>query len=435
MLSKGVHMKESKYNVFVEHEGQHLIFNSRTTATAALDKPAMDILDEVRQGAEVERTDLVKAMEKAGFLVDDCIDELQQLEVRYNLGKYEKTGLDLIVAPTMSCNFACPYCYEDPKSGIMSEEIQDKIISLVEDFAKNGQKIKITWFGGEPLLAKNVIYRMSEKFIEICENNKVEYDANIITNGYLMDEATVLKLKEYRVTEVQITIDGLPATHNQKRRLKNNSGEPTFDRIVENVMLAKKHGIAPTVRINTDKQIQRELKELVELMIEKGLGEDLYLGYLEGNTDSCKGYAANCISYEEFAKTYLDYEKLLLSKNIKPGYPLLHHTYCGADYLYSYVIEPSGNMYKCWNEVGIEKYSIGNIGTCENYEQLIKNPIQSCTKFMTWSPFSFEKCRECSYLPICAGGCPYNGQRAGEPVCDRWKYVLEDYIKLTCDAS
>lgn len=428
-------MKESKYNVCVEHNGQHLMFNSRTTATAALDKPAMDILDAVRQGAEVEETDLVKEMEKAGFLVDDFINELQQLEVRYNLGKYEKTGLDLIVAPTMTCNFACPYCYEAPKSGIMSEEIQDKIISLVEDFAKNGQKIKITWFGGEPLLAKDVIYRMSERLIEICEKNSVEYEANIITNGYFMDEATALKLKEYRVTEVQITLDGLPATHNQKRRLKNNSGEPTFDRIVENVIRAKKLGISPAIRVNIDKQTQSELEQLVELMIEKGLGEDLYLGYLEGNTDSCKEYAANCLSHEEFAKTYVDYEKLLLSKNLKPGYPLLHHTYCGADYLYSYVIEPKGNMYKCWNEVGIEKYRIGNIGTCEDYEKLIKNPNQNYAKFLTWSPFNFEKCRECSSLPICAGGCPYNGHRAGEPVCERWKYVLGDYIKLTCDAS
>lgn len=428
-------MKESKYNVCVEHNGQHLMFNSRTTATAALDKPAMEILDAVRQGAEVEETDLARAMEKAGFLVDDCINELQQLEVRYNLGRYEKTGLDLIVAPTMTCNFTCPYCYESPKSGIMSEEIQDKIISLVEDFARNGQKIKITWFGGEPLLAKAVIYRMSERLLEICEKNKVEYEATVITNGYLMDEATVLKLKDYRVTEVQITLDGLPASHNQKRRLKNNSGEPTFDRIVENIIQAKKQGIAPAIRVNIDKQTQTELKQLVELMIEKGLGEDLYLGYLEGNTDSCKGYAANCLSHEEFAKTYLDYEKLLLSRNLKPGYPLLHHTYCGADYLYSYVIEPNGNMYKCWNEVGLDEYRIGNIGTCENYEQLIKNPNQNYAKFLTWSPFSFEKCRACSFLPICAGGCQYNGRRAGEPVCERWKYVLGDYIKLTCDAS
>lgn len=428
-------MKESKYNVCVEHNGQHLMFNSRTTATAALDKPARDILDAVRQGAEVEETELVKAMEKAGFLVDDFINELQQLEVRYNLGRYEKSGLDLIVAPTMACNFSCPYCYESAKSGIMSVEIQDKIISMAEDFARSGQKIKITWFGGEPLLAKEVIYRTSERLIEICEKNKVEYEATIITNGYLLDEATVRKLKEYRVSEAQITLDGLPATHNQKRRLKNNTGDPTFDQIVENIILAKKHGIAPAIRINIDKQTQTELKQLVELMIEKGLGEDLYLGYLEGNTDSCKGYAANCLSHEEFAKTYVDYEKLLLAKNLKPGYPLLHHTYCGADYLYSYVIEPNGNMYKCWNEVGIDKYRIGNIGTCEDYEQFIRNPNENYAKFLTWSPFNFEKCRECSFLPICTGGCQYNGQRAGEPVCDRWKYVLGDYIKLTCDAS
>ena len=91
-------MKESRYNISVIYNGEHLMFNSRTIATAALDRPALDILDTVRQGNEVKETDLVKEMKRVGFLVDDATDELQQLEMNYNLGKYEKSGLGLVLS-------------------------------------------------------------------------------------------------------------------------------------------------------------------------------------------------------------------------------------------------------------------------------------------------------------------------------------------------
>lgn len=427
-------MKESRYNISVEHNGKYLMFNSRTIATAVLDRPALDILDAVRQGIEIEKTDLVKEMKRVGFLVDDDADELQQLEMNYNLGKYEKDGLGLVIAPTMACNFVCPYCFEGTQKGTMSEELQNKIISIVTDFAENGQNINITWFGGEPLLAKETIYSMSEQLIEICQREKVDYEAGMITNGYLLDEETVLKLKEYKLSSMQITLDGLSETHNKKRKLKNNSEVPTFDRILENILLVKKLKIDVAIRINMDKDTQRELEQLLELMTENGLGEDLYLGHLQANTDSSKEFAENCLNTEEFACVCADFENLLFSKNLQTDYPAPTRIGCGADYLYSYVIDADGEMYKCWNDIGIKANSIGNICALEEFSQLMQNPNKNYTEYLTWSPFKFEKCRECSILPICMGGCQYNGRQAGEPICENWKYELEKYIKLKCDA-
>ena len=428
-------MKESKYNICVEHNGQYLLFNSRTIATAALDTPALDVLETVRQGAELGESELTKEMKRVGFLIDDSIDELQQLEMSYNASKYGKTGLGLVIAPTMACNFACPYCFEGTQKGMMSKSLQDKIISLVSEFAKNGQSINITWFGGEPLLARDTIYSMSEQLMEICQREKVEYEAGMITNGYLLDEETVQKLKECKVASIQITLDGLPETHNQKRKLRNNSGEPTFDRILENTLLAKNHGISTSIRINVDKETQGELAQLLELMIEKELSDNLYLGHVQGNTDGSKEFFENCLSTEEFARVCSEYEHLLFSKKIQTDYPTPTRMGCGADYLYSYVIDADGDMYKCWNEIGNKKCSIGNIESLEEISQLVQNPNQNYTKYLTWSPFNFRKCRECKILPICMGGCQYNGREKGEPICENWKYELEEYIKLKCDAA
>ncbi len=428
-------MKESRYNISMEYKGQQLLFNSRTIATAALDEAALEILDAIRKGEQVENSNLALEMKRVGFLVDDAIDELQQLEMNYNLSKYQKLGVGLVIAPTMACNFSCPYCFEGVQKGVMSEELQNKIASLVAYYAKEGQDITITWFGGEPLLSKEDIYRMSEKMISICDKEHVNYTAGIITNGYLLDEECILKLKEFKVEFVQITLDGLPETHNKKRKLKSNSHEPTFDCIVNNIILAKNKGLRIAVRVNVDKETQSELEPLLELMVEKGIGQELHLGHVCADTDSSKGFCSKCLDNKEFAQVAVNFERLLFAKKISTNYPVPVRTKCGADYLYSFVIDADGDIYKCWNDIGIKETRIGNISEIECFEQLAQIPNQNYTKYMTWSPFSFEKCRACKILPICQGGCLYNGIEGGKPVCDNWKYELEEYIKLKYDAA
>ncbi|WP_419026490.1 radical SAM protein [Emergencia sp.] len=427
-------MKESKYNIYVEYKDQYLVFNSRTIATAALDKEAIDILEAVRRGESIEQSDLAKQMKRVGFLVDDEADELQQLEMKYNWGKYQPSGLGLVIAPTMACNFVCPYCFEGMQTGILSEELQEKILSMVSVFAKDGQNVDITWFGGEPLLAKDIIYCMSERMMEICQKEQVCYEAGIVTNGYLLDEETILKLKKYKVTSMQITLDGLHDTHNKKRRLKNGSGEPTFTKIIENAVRAKEHEFEMAIRVNVDKETEKELEPLLDFAIEKGLSENLYLGHVIANTDSSKSFCDNCLSTEEFARTAVKFEKLLFKANLPTDYPVPTRTKCGADYLYSYVIDADGDVYKCWNDIGIKKNSIGSLKNAESIDVFMENPNFNYTKYMTWSPFNYDKCRQCKLLPFCMGGCPYNGIGIGEPICENWKYELEEYIKLKCDA-
>ena len=64
-------MKESRYNISMEYKGQQLLFNSRTIATAALDEAALEILDAIRKGEQVENSNLALEMKRVGFLVED----------------------------------------------------------------------------------------------------------------------------------------------------------------------------------------------------------------------------------------------------------------------------------------------------------------------------------------------------------------------------
>ena len=70
---------------------------------------------------------------------------------------------------------------------------------------------------------------MSKKFIEICDKYGVRYQANIITNGYLLNKEIVKELEDIHVKHIQVTIDGPKDIHDKRRFLKGKQG--TFDKI------------------------------------------------------------------------------------------------------------------------------------------------------------------------------------------------------------
>lgn len=93
----------------------------------------------------------------------------------------------------------------------------DAIIDMVEKMVEQKNDISITWYGGEPLIGKHIIYSLSEKFIKICNKYSVNYGAYMVSNGFLVTEEVIEQLKKYKVTGVQLTIDGPPEIHNIRR--------------------------------------------------------------------------------------------------------------------------------------------------------------------------------------------------------------------------
>lgn len=332
----------------------------------------------------------------------------------------------------MACNFACPYCYEQAKPGIMSQEVQDKIIELAKEAAEHKKNVDFTWYGGEPLLAKKVIYSLSERVMKICEENKVEYSSSIITNGYLLEDEDVELFKKYKIDSVQITIDGTREIHNTRRILKNG-GEGTFDTIIANVKkLYGKVGIS--LRVNIDKTNIQDTMNLIDFFKAEGL-EGLFVnfGHVSPYTENNKSISSTCLSVEQYSKESLKLQEYLHDNGFRssgfPYYPGIKANYCGADSISTYVIDPEGYKYKCWNEVGDSRVAVGNI--MWEAKDVPDHMIAREVSYMTWSPFESEECRECYLLPICMGGCPYTGRALGKNHCERWKYSLMETLTKT----
>jgi len=99
-------------------------------------------------------------------------------------------GVSLTICPTMNCNFDCPYCFENHRPGKMSPEVQDDVVNLARRIleVRSGKSLHVSWFGGEPLLAPDVIESLSERLIALAEEFHFSYSAAITTNGYLLSQ-------------------------------------------------------------------------------------------------------------------------------------------------------------------------------------------------------------------------------------------------------
>jgi uncharacterized protein len=431
-------MKKSNYNIIVEHDDKILAFNSMTCALAEVSGDFMDVLNDIDNNAfDPDRHDkeLIDNMLLGNYIVNDVVDELKVVKFKNLHGKYSSKGMGMTIAPTLACNFACPYCYETPKKGMMSKEIQDKLVCIAETGAKQKKHISITWYGGEPLLAVGIIVDMSKRMIEIAEKYEVEYSAFMVTNGYLLDEATLKTLMDVKVLGYQITVDGPPDIHNLRRKLKKGS-DPTFDRIMDSIKLASDAGITNlSVRVNVDKSNTDRLEELLDILIAEGLQEkvNIGLGHVNAYTEACASVADGCLSVEEYAIETLGHQTMMHGKGfiVKdfPYYPGIKANYCCADSMGSHVIDPLGYMYKCWNDVGIIEKAVGNVMMTD--DDVDEAMYMKNIEYMFWSPFDFEECVNCNVLPICMGGCPHNGLRgAGKPQCEKWKYNLDKALLL-----
>lgn len=427
-------MKLSRYNFLKEFNGVTVFFNAGTCALAVVDENFLRVVDDVKKNCYDETkydAQLIADMKASGCLVADDVDELARLEFFRNLAKYDMTNFGLTIAPTLDCNFRCKYCFETHPKGFMSAETQAALVKFVEQRLETAKSFSVTWYGGEPLLAKEIIYSLSEKFLELCAAKNVDYDAFIITNASLMDDADIEKFKRYKIHGAQITIDGPREVHDARRR--NVTGKSTFDKLIDRVNALLNNELDAIVRINIDKDNISRVDELLATLREKiDRYENLKIdfGQVTAFTEICRSIESDCYGNAQFADVMIPLYAKVQTCGFKVSrylvYPTSRVNFCGcAECANAFVVDNTGALYKCWNIVGEAKKSCGNV----NDLRLSENYLS----WILWNPIHHEKCRDCKCLPICIGGCP-NMMRIssdGQPVCGTIKYNLDKILRYT----
>jgi uncharacterized protein len=353
------------------------------------------------------RPAVLAALAKGRIIVPENADELGTLRARYLQDQQGYSAMGITIVSSLGCNFDCPYCFETKHPSIMNEFVRRALLARIEERLPSIGALAVTWYGGEPLVAIDSLLALSDAMIQRCAESGVAYYASMVTNGFLLDRATCIALKERKVTDVQVTLDGPPHIHDRMRPLRN--GKPTFARILENLGWAIDH-FAVTVRVNLDRQNVDYYLELLDILQSQGFSQkiNIYPGQLLKNDNS-----ADSFSDEQFANV----KQAFVDAAVERGFaqfsmPSPVATPCTAVRPNDLIVGSEGELYSCWESVGSPEGIVGHLldppGMGHNSGKRSLPVLQYAQGRELWrnhDPFSDSDCRECIALPVCMGGC------------------------------
>lgn len=418
-------MDISKFVYIFHRSEEYFLYSALSNSLAKIDEDLYHLLVDIDQKNNVDvevPEDIMLQLIKMKVINVDDEKEIAGIKFHILSNRFYPRTLHLTINPTLACNFNCEYCFESSHPvKHMSDNIEDDIIKFIKN-KDLVNKIKVTWFGGEPLLAFKRIISLSERILGLG----YDYSAGMITNGYLMTEDVIRKFKDLRIRTVQITIDGNETLHNKRRALKN--GGKTYNKILDNIERAQ--NLSPEtkiiVRVNIDPETATDFINIWNLFREKKYPNlNVYPGFI---TDKTGNRNRECMfDHKAIANFLMD---LYYKHNvyIPMFFPPTGISSCVIRNPNAVVIGPEGELYKCWNDVGDPERVYGYLDGRITNEKLLYQYLIGADHLNN------KECSECKFMPVCSGGCPYerivNEKKGGPQPCALIKENPDDFLWL-----
>ena len=436
-------MKWSKFNhlYFSSKHKKNLLYNSLSNIFVDVSNPAVyQILKDIQKSDSItdlqEHSSLFEELKRTKIIVKSDEAEIMKIKHKMFLNKYSPYTINLTILPTLSCNFRCPYCFEqEGKGNYMSTLVSDNIVKLVKNLTPNNKStlVHLAWMGGEPLLNFKAIKELTKKLKEL----DVKLESTIITNGYLMTKEKIQQFEELNIRFLQVTIDGLKEEHNLTRIHKKKPD--SFSKIIHNMdnfysIYNKKDSISINVRVNLEKK-KDYLKKFIEVhdyLRNRYPYKNLYIspGFIEdiksnGATLSCEFDRATAKNF------FIDIIKMGYTEYSL--YPSNLNFDCAVKSGNNFVIGPEGELYSCWENIGFKEYITGYLN--DKGLPVITNE-EAYFRYLTDADYLNEpECLNCFFFPICNGGCPEKRIRnkhnnACFDTCAIQKNAIEELLDL-----
>lgn len=434
-------MKVSRYTfLFHINNVNYFAYNSLSNALIEIDEQSYFDLKKNENEQELSNTVFVEELNNIllenGVLTENDEDDYLKYKAIIKKIREQTHFLHLTLAPTMDCCFNCFYCFEKCKTKkYMTTETIDAIVKYINS-QKAIESIKLTWFGGEPLMALKEMIEFNKKISKAWAKS-VDYD--IITTGYHINKKVIETFKIIGINSIQITIDGIKETHNQIKFLPDN--EDVFSKVWNNIKLL--HELAPdikvTIRVNLTKKNAHEYEQLLELfrktfISQKNIAISPSFVIDRGTIDYQSGDspASTLFSHYERSK----YMLMLAHKGIRTPYvryPNRQFGECAIRNNVAISFDPEGYAYKCWEVIGNKKYAIGRLNSEGELTEL--NEININRQLYGADPLEDATCVKCKYLPICGGGCPIQRiqnkfEHGRNNPCIYYKGYLPEFLKF-----
>lgn len=427
-------LKRSRFNATARDDhGDLLLYNSYSGKLLTIGAEQAGTVRSLLKCSEapVEFLDSPAAdtLRMGGFLVPESTDELLRAKVFHERHTFSPHTFQLILLPTEQCNFRCVYCYESFVRGTMQAGVRRGLKNFIRRRCKKIKALAVSWFGGEPLMAMDVIEELSQAFMTICEQNGVSYCAGITTNGFLLTPEVADQLLSLKVQYYQITLDGTAETHDQLRVLEGSHG-PSHAMIWNNLLALKARSdeFHVMLRINVNPDVAKVLDRAID-EIHAAFGSDhrfsLHLhpvsqlgGPRSGTFSTCEDQAI--IPLYDLAAGRIPIHGL--RESLWPG-----GSVCYAANPYSFVVGSDGTVYKCTVALADERNQVGRLLPTGRMEL----NRQRYNLWLTSGEESDGDCQRCFFRPACQGNaCPLHRLQTNQRPCPGVKTRIPQVLRM-----
>jgi uncharacterized protein len=348
----------------------------------------------------------------------------------------------LSLAVAQKCNLGCTYCYAQGGSfggAATSMELDTALASvdlLFGDVAA-GERVNLTFLGGEPLLNRPVIHAATRRARAIADARGVRVTFSITTNGTQLtaDDGDFFEEHGFAVT---VSLDGAGAAHDRLRPFR--SGRGSFDRVVERVvpLLERQRRMQVSARVTvTPSNLQ--LRETLDAFIALGFHSVGFSPLLRSPNGSQEMGGAELATMldgmidcgQEFERRVTAGERYPFANAVNAMREIhrgTHRPYpCGAGAGYLGVAA-DGELSACHRFVGDDEGALGDLVAGVDRERQARWLRERHVHRQ-------EPCRTCWARYLCGGGCHHEVIARGRPACDYIRgwlhWCLAAYARLS----
>jgi len=347
----------------------------------------------------------------------------------------------LSLAVAQKCNLGCAYCYAQQgefgglaKSMPLSTALES--VDLLFRDATPGERVNLSFLGGEPLMNRRAIHAATTRAMELSEQKGVPVTFSITTNGTLIKPGDGEFFEEHGFA-VTVSIDGPQPVHDLLRSTKGGRG--SFDTVIANVtpLLAAQRRMQVSARVTVTPHnlgLKRTLDEFVGMRFHS-VGFSPMLSSPSGRYEL--GASELKLMLEQMVACGEEFERHIESGQRYPFANMVnamreihtgtHRPYpCGAGAGYLGV-SAEGELAACHRFVGDEKGAMGDVATGVDRQR-------QATWLAERHVHRQEPCNECWARYMCSGGCHHEVIRRGRPACEYIRgwlhYCLQAYCRL-----